>query len=213
MSFSIDFGATHGIDSFSLQCLPDEGDSYRILGGDRIQGNAVDSLTCTVTSASTLKIEGLYPMQLTTEHNAVLRFDKPSTNIESASLSQATGPYQTHTLPSNILAVIPADVEYCSYNSSTGDEYFAILSTKSLTSLRLFLTDSRNRPLGRIAHSGSKTAAGSGSAQSTLGNLSFRCVLRIDILQARVPNTLKAKPFLRTVNAKMTGVLDNLPID
>ena len=38
MSFSIDFGATHGIDSFSLQCLPDEGDSYRILGGDRIQG-------------------------------------------------------------------------------------------------------------------------------------------------------------------------------
>lgn len=202
LSFSVAFDHPHNLAGFSISC---DDDSYRILGGDR----GTNSLDCSVTNANTLLIEGRYPMQLTTEHHVVLRFDKPSTNIESASFSQATGPYQTHVLASNILAVIPQDYEYCSYNSSTGEEYFAILSTRSLSALRLFLTDGRNRPLGRIAHSASKTAAGTGAAQSTLGNLSFRAVLRIDIIQATIPRTLQAKPFARTVDAKDTGVLTN----
>ena len=180
-------GSRNGAEGFDFD-IGSIDDSYTILGRDR---SATNSLDCTRISPTKILVEGRYPMQLTTESHVVLRFDKASSNIETASLSKATGPYDTHVLSSNILAMLPIDHEFCSYNSKAGQEYFAILSLRALTSLRLFLTDSSNRPLGRIAHSSAKTAAGTGSAQSTLGSLSFRGVLRIDIIQTYIPRPLK----------------------
>ena len=212
LSFSIVFDQPHGITDFSLRCFEDDSDSYKILGGDRLSaGSTGSSLLCTVTNSTTLSIQGLYGMQRTSETHIFLRFDKPSSNIESASLSAATGPFDTHVLSSNILAMIPMSFEFHSFQTSTGEEFIALLSTRSLSTLRLFLTDSRNRPLGRVAHSGSKTATGTGQNQSVLGNLSFRAVLRIDIIQATVPRLLQTKQPVRSVNPKDTGVLTNIP--
>ena len=211
MSFSLVFDGAHGLSAFAIQCHPGDGETYRILGGDRIDGGLTTSLACTVTNANTLKVQGLYPMQRTTEHHVFLRTDLPSTNIESASLSQATGPYDSHTLGSNIFAMLPLDVEYVSYESQTASEYTMLLTTRQLSAIKLYLTDSKNRPLGRVAHSGSKTAAGSGTAQSTLGNLSFRAMIRLDVVQVALPGTLQSRPVQRTTPAKSTGVLNHLP--
>ena len=131
-----------------------------------------------------------------------------------SSFSSATGPYNTQTMTSNILAMIPQDIEYTSFTSSTDGEFFLNLAgAQNLSSLRLFLTDHKNRPLGRIAGSGSQTAAGTGGAQSTLGNLSFRAILRIDVIQASIPQTLQTKLPVATVPARFTGVLNNLETD
>ncbi len=192
MSFSVSFNAAHGVTSFAVLCNPTDGETYRILGGDRIEGGGTTSLTCTVTNSTTLKVQALHPMQRTSEHHVFLRTDIHSTNIESAALSQATGPYNAHTLGSNILAMLPIDVENVSFESQTATEYTMLLTTRQLSAIKLYLTDSKNRPLGRIAHSGSKTAAGTGTAQSTLGNLSFRAMIRIDVIQATIPRTLQS---------------------
>ena len=70
-----------------------------------------------------------------------------------------------------------------------------------LSTLTLFLTDSRNRPLGRLAGSASGTAAGSqtggvlnSNLQSTQGNLFFTATIRIDVVQVSFPNHLQAMP-------------------
>ena len=207
LSFTVTFDAPHKLTSVDISC---EDDSHLVLGGDHVRTFGTDSLNISIPTAETILIEGRYPMQLTTEHNVFLRFDKQSTNLETASMSRATGPYESHVLNSNILAMIPQDFEYCSYNSSTGEEYFAVLSTKTLTSLRLFLTDGSNRPLGRIANSASRSAAGGGAEQSSLGNLSFRAVLRVDVIQVNLPRTLESKPFTRTVDPKNEGIMTHL---
>ena len=212
MSFQVSFDAAHGITNFILQSFSSEGESYKILGSDRIDDLAStnSSLTCTVESATILKVQGLYPMQRQTDHHIYLRTDLPSTNIETASLSSATGPYQSHTLGSNILGFFEVDHEYIHFESFTDSEFFLVLTQRNLSSIRLFLTDAKNRPLGRGAGSGSKTAAGSGSSQSTLGNLSFKALIRIDTVQATIPRMLNSKPTPRFVNAKKTGVLTHL---
>ena len=74
---------------------------------------------------------------------------------------------------------------------------------------RLFLTDSRGRPLGRTPGSNSKTAAGGGTAQSTTGNLSFSCTLRLDVIQKMQPNTLQTPKPQQPIPARFTGPLLN----
>ena len=116
-----------------------------------------------------------------------------------------------HTLTSNILAMIPCDIEYTSFTSSTDGEFFLNLTTQNMSSIRLFLTDHKNRPLGRIAGSGSQTAAGTGTAQSTLGNVSFRAIVRVDVIQVTIPRTLHTKLPPQTVPPRLAGpILNNL---
>ena len=153
-------------------------------------------------------------MQRATDSHICLRCSLPNTNIETASFSAATGPYASHTLTSNILAMIPVDIEYVSFTSSTDGEFFLNLTTQTMSAIRLFLTDHKNRPLGRNAGSGSKTAAGTGTAQSTLGNLSFRAIIRVDVVQVTIPRELRSKPVPQPLPARLTnGILNDLPVD
>ena len=82
--------------------------------------------------------------------------------------------------------------EFVHYDSMN-DEFFYNLRTKELNHLKLFLTDRKNRPLGRMQGSGDQTAAGIGVHQSTLGNLYFSCIIRIDTIQATIPRMLQTK--------------------
>ena len=99
LSFTVTFDAPHKLTSVDISC---EDDSHLVLGGDHVRTFGTDSFDITIPTADTILIEGRYPMQLTTEHNVFLRFDKQSTNLETASMSRATGPYsgQATTLPS-----------------------------------------------------------------------------------------------------------------
>ena len=81
---------------------------------------------------------------------------------------------------------------------------------KQLNHVRFFLTDRKNRPLGRLQGTASLTAAGPGTAQSTKGNLYFSAILRVDIIQSTIPKYLKA-PQQKLPDQKQTGVLSVLP--
>ena len=96
---------------------------------------------------------------------------------------------------------IPINYEITSYFANADKEFFINLQQRRLSTLTLFLTDARNRPLGRLAGSGSGTAAGSQTAgvlnsklQSTQGNLFFTATIRIDVVQASFPQRLQAPP-------------------
>jgi hypothetical protein len=102
---------------------------------------------------------------------------------------------------------IPVDVEYCSYEAQTGREYFLNIRQKVLTNLRLRLTDRHNRPIGRAFGSSSKTASGSGDEQSTLGNLSFNAVIRVDIVQQRHPRHLETPAIPEKTAARFENLL------
>lgn len=192
MAFNLQFNEYHEVLDCSLRCFESQGESFAILGGDRLADLSTgSSLDFTVESTKILRVVGRYPMQRHTDHHVFLRTDLPSTNIETASLQSAVGPHSTHTLASNILGKFDVDTEYVHFKSETESEYFLVLTQRNLSSMRLFLTDSKNRPLARLAGSANKTASGTGAAQSTTGNLNFSCVLRIDVLETMVPRTLQ----------------------
>ena len=196
-----------------VQCFTDVSDSYALLGGDRIDEPASTASSFAVDFSSSPKgvtITGRYPAQRSTESHLFVRTDLRNNNIETASLSSATGPYQCHTLTSNILAKVPIDIEFATLvQSGPHDEFFVTLPQRSLASMRLFLTDSRGRPLGRTPGSNSKTAAGGGTAQSTTGNLSFSCTLRLDVIQKMQPNKLQTPKPQQPIPARFTGPLLN----
>ena len=89
------------------------------------------------------------------------------------------------TYPSNILARIPirettyfAPTAYIQYIGDGDETFQMLLGVKSLTNLRLVLTDSRGRPIPQA-----------NVDQAKLGCLSFRASLRIDFLQSVLPQT------------------------
>ena len=203
ISFELDFESNnHGLSTFRVQCFTAVSDSFALLGGNRIDDDAstVSSFNVSIHSATKLRVKGYYPAQRSTESHVYVRTDLRSNNVETSSLSAGTGPYDSHTLTSNILAKIPVDIEFCQFtNAGSTDEYFVTLPQRGLSNLRLYLTDSKGRPLGRPSGSASKTAAGTGTAQSTLGNLSFTATLRIDVIQASQPNELQTPPIPRPI--------------
>jgi hypothetical protein len=74
------------------------------------------------------------------------------------------------------------------------------------------LTDEYNQPLGRSFVSlfgRALTAAGTGTAQSTEGNLSFTCTLRIDVMNYRQINQLQTELPKPTVPGRFATVLNN----
>ena len=216
MSFTLVFNTAHDLgspgDLFSIQSFAPVGESYAILGGNRINDNTSieSSLITAIASSTEMTVQGYYPMQRSTDSHICLRCNLPNTNIETASLSSATGPYNSHTLSSNILAMIPNDFEFTKYTAGTNNEFFISLTTPQMSAIRLFITDNKNRPLGREAGVGTKTAAGTGSDQSTLGNLSFMAIIRVDVVQITIPNMLSTKPVTNPIPARLGGVLDDL---
>lgn len=137
---------------------------------------------------------------------------------------------------SNIIAKLQRDVEFITYDNAAGDEYFINLQQRKISSLNLSLTDSKNRKLGRIRNASVGTAAGymneatvtanrlagrqyidapattegfADNTQSTLGNLFFTAVLRVDIIKTGNPTRLEtpALPLPLPARKAQNGVL------
>ena len=213
MSVTLNFASNHNLTVCRVQCFTAVSDSFALLGGDRIDDATSTDSSFDIdfaTSATAVVITGRYPAQRSTETHIFVRTDLRNNNIETSSLSSATGPYQCHTLTSNILAKIPIDIEFASMvQAGPHDEFFVTLPQRSLTSMRLFLTDSKGRPIGRTAGSTSKTSAGTGTAQSTTGNLHFSCTLRLDVIQKQLPNTIRTPPVPQPIPGRFSGPLLN----
>jgi len=258
----------HGINALHIQCLASQGDSYCILGGlrqDTTSDISFNSFRVDLTTnyhrtdasgnyqdvanvGSRIRVRGYFPMQRMTDPYVYLRCkSQQSGGLEMTVLSDALTSSNTSDITSSdILAKLKRDVEFITYDNSAGDEYFINLQQKKISSLEFYLTDSKNRELGRhrsndaIANpgfnNGGGTAAGydtiqdavieknrlnltgrgyalnSGFAsqlQSSLGNLFFTAVLRVDIIKMSNPARLETPPLPLPLPARkaQNGVL------
>ncbi len=258
----------HGINALHIQCLGSQGDNYCILGGlrqDTTSDISFNSFRVDLTTnyhrtdasgnyqdvanvGSRIRVRGYFPMQRMTDPYVYLRCkSQQSGGLEMTVLSDALTSSNTSDITSSdILAKLKRDVEFITYDNSAGDEYFINLQQKKISSLEFYLTDSKNRELGRhrtndpIANpgfnNGGGTAAGydtiqdatleknrlnltgrgyalnSGFAspyQSSLGNLFFTAVLRVDIIKMSNPARLEtpALPLPLPARKAQNGVL------
>jgi hypothetical protein len=202
----------HLISDLHIQCLESEGDSYTILGGIRQDDSSVtgfDSLKISLAT-NTVRVQGYFPMQRLSDPYVYLRCNNAQNGLAMSVLNNDVGRHNADIINSDIMAKLIKDVEYITYDSSTGEEFFLNLQQRKLANLRFTLTDSKGRKLGRT--SGQKnlgTAAGltnttTGSdgnsvltfendLQNTQGNLSFTAVIRVDIIKNRMPQKLESE--------------------
>ena len=210
ISFLLTFSVAHTLTGVLVQLFEEEGDAYALLGGDRLYGStpsALSSLTVT-TTATTIKIECLYPAQRSTTSHLYLRTSLTTGSSETASLSTETDVADRDEVTySNILGKIPVNTEFCTFASNTGKEYYIDLHQKHINYLKLYLTDQHNRRIGRRPASVMKlTATGTGLAQSTDGNLSFNAVIRADIIQGRPDKERIFEPVAQNFPPRFSGV-------
>lgn len=186
-----------------------------------------------------IRVRGYFPMQRMTDPYVYLRCGSSQNgSLEMAVLSDSAitaSSNNSDITTSDIFAKLKRDVEFISYDNGMGDEYFINLQQRKLSSIRFTLTDSKNRKLGRKrAESNNGTGAGlfntssntthiltgrqyleattkgyTNLNQSTLGNLFFTAVVRVDIVKTGNPTRLEtpALPLPLPARKAQNGVL------
>ena len=201
-----DSAVNHSLTTALFRFTEGFGDTQDLLGGRRLddetdndfQGMKVD------IEAQTIRIRGFYPAQLSTERNVYIRCNQQQNGLESQVLSNDGGTYPNSVVASNILGKVRIGREFIEYEANEHNNYEITLQSKVLNQFRIFLTDSKNRRLGRLTTQlNQDTAAGlrndtdtefEGTDQSTLGNLKFEATIRIDVLKVSNPVLLDAPP-------------------
>ena len=213
ISFTLTLPNSHGITAPKCFFFLEDGDSYEILGGDRIEDKNAANPDSSITMAldtNTITVTCKYPAQRQTIEHVYLRcLGVPNTSIETIGLLNPAETHRADTTDSDILAKIPVDVEYCNYDAQSGREYFMNVRQKVITNLRLRLTDRHNRFLGREFNQSGNTASGTGTLQSVLGNLSFSAVIRVDVVQQRHPKHLETPPVPELTATRFEQVLSH----
>lgn len=223
IDITITFDANHlfSSDKVFIQCFRQVGDSFALLGALGLDSEppadgatpvpTENSFEVTVPSNTTIRVKGYYPAQRMTDPNVYVRCSSTQNGLESIVLSDpigdtSTGRYMGEVLNSNILAKIHRDTEFINFETGSSDEYFLNLQQRKLSTLRVFLTDSRGRPLGRPFGSDTLqdgTASGLeddetgviiNKKQNQNGNLFFDAVIKVEIVKVRDPKMLDSMP-------------------
>jgi hypothetical protein len=207
LDVTITFSVPHTITNLKISCQSVNGELYLVLGGER--GDNITNLDNSfkiTTGSTTIQVQGYFPMQLVTEPHVYLRCTLGQNGLESSILGSDESTYNNDIVGSNILAKIARTSESFSYAGNQSGEFFLTLQQRKLNSIGLFLTDSKNRPIGRSKNSGLGTSAGlettatsdiipfEKETQSTKGNLYFTATIRIDIVKVYNPNKLQSEP-------------------
>lgn len=228
---------THGLTQLAIQCVDSKGDSHLILGAERFDSpyiidgmkstdNIGNSFSVTL-STSSIRIRGYFPMQLQSDPYVYLRCDlTQSGGLETAGMSNAqlnASSNISDLTSSDVFAKIRRDTAFCTYNNAA-DDYFINIQQRKVSSLKLYLTDSKNRPIGQDTARKYGTSAGwvvdenanadpVSSGQDTLGNLSFTCVIRVDIIKTSQVTRLETTPLPLPLPARKAqqGVIFGLP--
>lgn len=231
LDVTIEFQNAHTLTQLLISCLSATGESYMLLGGERnddptATGNSHSSFLIdlaptvgTIYPTKSIRIRGYFPMQLTTEPHVYLRTTLGQNGLESSILARDDNNYNTEIIGSDILAKIPRNLESFSYTANGGnDDFFIHYQQRKLNQIRLYLTDSKGRPIGRAGVADTLTVFGSGTAagleatppsipplstdrttfvnakQNTLGNMYFTTTLKIEIIKKSSPALLDTQP-------------------
>ena len=191
-----------------IQFNSSESDSYMLLGGDR--DPTLSSVTIEVPTATTFKVTCLYPAQKSTTPFIYIRAPGLlNTNIETRGLRHPADSHNSDVAHSDILgrAVVESN-DWIQFTAQSERDFFLDIHQKQLNVLRLRLTDSKNRLIGRSQ--GGNTASGTGLSQSTLGNLCFSAVLRFDIVKTKHVHHLETQHHVPNIPARFSE--GNVPI-
>ena len=207
LDVTITFSGAHTITNLKISCQSVNGELYLVLGGERGDNiNTLDNSFKITIGSTTIQVQGYFPMQLVTEPHVYLRCTLGQNGLESSILGSDESTYNNDIIGSNILAKIARTSESFSYAGNQSHEFFLTLQQRKLNSIGLFLTDSKNRPIGRAKNSNLGTSAGlettatsdiipfEKETQSTKGNLYFTATIRIDIVKVYNPNKLQSEP-------------------
>ena len=167
-----------------VQFLVSKGDCWAIMGGNRERDPANTTANgmvvvlgpsfapAIVLNANQFAIVGRYEMQQYTNDYVYLRTNIQSSNIQTPSFNaQDTDVGPGRVEGSRILARIPSYNTFNYFVTNTQREFFLNLGQRSIPELTLNLTDSAGRQL--------PFAPG----QDVLGNMSFSCVIRVEIIE------------------------------
>ena len=229
----IDYGTSDHLikdDSLIVQCLVSDGDSFELLGANRLYALGGQSLYIdTATNSKRVDIYGFYPMQESTQQNTYLYCNLNSTNLQTKSYSAQSTDLKdaaSGTESSRILGKIINNTDFNVFTTETNMEYFLNLSAKTLNFIELRIADSHNRPIPPAVHykldTGLDALSGVytpkmvfdddnfpsiGNKQNTLGNRSFEACIKIDVVQVMSPpnNTLNTPPPQNPVNPRITS--------
>ena len=139
ISFRITFNnvtptpAPHLLTGVIVQCFTEVGDSYAVLGANRI-----DDVTDTTTSSITIDesnpnyidVTCLYPAQRSSCSVVYLRTDLLNTALETVGLSRPEDKFANDTINSDNIGRVPIYTEFCQYDAGTGREFFCECAAK-----------------------------------------------------------------------------------
>ena len=211
--FTLNFANNHNTTSALIQFNSDISDSYALLGGDRVKtGDDTTPSVVTVLNVDPKKLKVIchYPAQRSTMPFVYVRAPGVlNTNIETQGLRNPNDNHNSDVAHSDILgrAVVESN-EWVQFTAQSERDFFIDIHQKQLNVLRLRLTDSKNRLIGR--RGGGDTATGLGPNQSTLGNLSFSAVLRFDIIKRKSVHHLETEHYQPPIPARFSE--GNVPI-
>jgi len=244
LDVTIEFQHNHTITHLYISCLTTTGESYLLLGGERNDDTGTSGLTHNsflidlapaneTHPTRCIRIKGYFPMQLTSEPHVYLRTTLGQNGLESAILARDDTNYNSEIIGSDILAKIPRNLESFTYNANGNTEdFFIYYQQRKLNQIRLYLTDSKGRPIGRPGVADTLTVFGSGTAaglegtppsipplstdrttflkstQNTQGNMYFTSTLKIEIIKKSSPTLLETPMIpLPPFPSKASGVV------
>jgi hypothetical protein len=239
LDVTIEFQNAHTLTNLYISCLTTTGESYLLLGGERNDDTGSGGLTHNsflldfTTNAKQIRIRGYFPMQLTSEPHVYLRTTLGQNGLESAILGRDDTNYNSEIIGSDILAKIPRNLESFTYEANGNTEdFFIYYQQRKLNQIRLYLTDSKGRPIGRPGVADTLTVFGTGTAaglestppsipplstdrttfvkttQNTQGNMYFTSTLKIQIIKKSSPTLLETPMIpLPPFPSKASGVV------
>ena len=244
LDVTVEFQHAHTLTELLISCQSAAGESYLLLGGERGDDSTVLTHTSfnidlaptvpdPAATTKQIRIRGYFPMQLTTEPHVYLRTTLGQNGLESAILARDSVSYNTEIVGSDILAKIPRNLDSFAYNANgSSEDFFIYYQQRKLNQIRLYLTDSKGRPIGRpgmadtLSVFGSGTAAGleatppsipplstdrttfASSNQNTQGNMYFTATIKIEVIKKSTPQLLETQPPpLPQFPSKASGVI------
>lgn len=218
-SITATYSSAHGYATSALcpklRCYVADGKSYQLLGAKRIVDPAdttSSSWTATLVSATVIRFDLFYPAQHATETHVYLRVNEQNTNIATSGLSTANqDTKKTEMTSTKILGIAPIDTQYVRYVSGNTMVYFTNILAKQVAQLQIQITDSNGNQFPLTSPD-----------QDTLGNRSFTCVIRVDIISLGAnpqhsinnPNTQETTaPRFSTAPSTMIGHLQSMGLN
>ncbi len=179
-------------------------DSYILAGGSRITTENLTESSFKVDNdaAKVLEFTGRFPMVLQTMPYLYVTCAIASENLETQNLSNFNAGIDSHVIDSQIIAKVPVNNEFCSYDGDDSTPFYINTTNKSLSEILFRVVDQHGRPIAVPTD-----ATGDGLNIETDGSLHSDLCLRVEVYQiGRNPNFLELPEQKSTYTRNQNGL-------